>query len=185
MTFNTMWYETDIPEEFVSLIERECTPYDDIVKVASVREGEIFATRDSQTSWIPADNWVGGFCMSYVLKSNRDNFMYDIEGIDGNEIQYTVYEKGQYYNWHQDAGFESVDENGKLRKLSFILQLSSPDDYQGGNIEMRNGDNEKFLVPRRRGTFIVFDSRTPHRVTTVTGGIRKTLVGWVIGPRWK
>ena len=180
-----MWYETDIPEEFVSLIERECTPYDDIVKVASVREGEIFATRDSQTSWIPADNWVGGFYMSYVLKSNRDNFMYDIEGIDGNEIQYTVYEQGQFYNWHQDADHTAADENGKLRKLSFILQLSSPDDYQGGNIEMKNTDDDVYLVPRRRGTFIVFDSRTAHRVTEVTGGIRKTLVGWVIGPRWR
>ena len=87
MTFNSVWFETQIPEEFVSLIEKESKPYDDIVKVATVREGEIFETRDAQTSWIPATSWVGGFCMSYVLKSNRENFMYDIEGIDA--VSYT------------------------------------------------------------------------------------------------
>tara|TARA_B100001778_G_scaffold76218_1_gene61362 strand:+ start:283 stop:825 length:543 start_codon:yes stop_codon:yes gene_type:complete len=180
-----MWYETEIPEELVSLIERESKPYDDVVKVATVREGEVYETRDAQTSWIPATSWVGGFCMSYVLKSNRENFMYDVEGIDGDSIQYTVYEKGQYYNWHQDADNTVPLQEGRLRKLSFILQLSSPDDYQGGNIEMKNTDEDIYLVPRRRGTFIVFDSRTPHRVTEVTGGIRKTLVGWVMGPKWR
>ncbi|ADO98028.1 2OG-Fe(II) oxygenase [Synechococcus phage S-SSM5] len=185
MTWNTMWYDTQIPEELVSLIERECVPYDEKVDVAQVREGVSFKTRDSQTSWIPATNWVGGFCMSYVLKANRENYQYDIEGIDQDEIQYTVYEKGQYYNWHQDATIESVGEDNKLRKLSFILQLSSPDEYQGGNIEMKTTDDNVYLVPRRRGTLIVFDSRTIHRVTEVTGGIRKTLVGWVTGPRWK
>ena len=38
MAFNTMWYETQIPEEIVGLIERESKPYDDIVNVATVRE---------------------------------------------------------------------------------------------------------------------------------------------------
>ena len=73
-----------------------------------------------------------------------------------------------------------------LRNLSFILQLLTLEYYQGCTIEMTNTDDDDvYLVPRRRGTFIVFDSRTAHRVTEVTGGIRKTLVGWVIGPRWR
>ena len=43
----------------------------------------------------------------------------------------------------------------------------------------------RFLVPKTRGTVIVFDSRTPHRVTPVESGIRKSLVGWVVGKRWR
>jgi PKHD-type hydroxylase len=32
---------------------------------------------------------------------------------------------------------------------------------------------------------MLFDSRTPHRVRKVRSGLRKSLVGWVVGPRWK
>ena len=40
-------------------------------------------------------------------------------------------------------------------------------------------------LPKERGMFSVFDSRTLHRVLPVTKGTRKTLVGWAIGPKWK
>ena len=43
----------------------------------------------------------------------------------------------------------------------------------------------KFTAPKNRGCMIVFDSRTIHRVTNIESGIRKSLVGWVLGPRWK
>ena len=32
---------------------------------------------------------------------------------------------------------------------------------------------------------ILFDSRTKHRVLKVTKGTRRSIVGWVVGPRWK
>ena len=215
MTFNSVWFETQIPEEFVSLIEKESKPYDDIVKVATVREGEIFETRDAQTSWIPATSWVGGFCMSYVLKSNRENFMYDIEGIDNNELQYTEYQEGEYYDWHIDDNINrcmindkllhSADNHGEniailageyIRKLSFSIQLSDPEDYEGGELEFKvsnynsrkRGDfnlDEPFHAPNKKGTIIIFDSRVKHRVREVKSGVRNSLVGWVVGPRWK
>ena len=65
-------------------------------------------------------------------------------------MQYTRYGEGEYYKWHNDAGISShykpvssgnrvegltqdfVNENIELvRKLSFTLQLSHPDDYEG------------------------------------------------------
>ena len=44
---------------------------------------------------------------------------------------------------------------------------------------------ERYFAPKQKGTLIVFDSRTKHRVRTVKSGLRKSLVGWVVGPRWK
>ena len=41
-----------------------------------------------------------------------------------------------------------------------------------------------YLLPRRRGTVGIFDSRTQHRVHKVTKGTRKSLVGWCVGPQW-
>ena len=40
-------------------------------------------------------------------------------------------------------------------------------------------------APKQRGTMIVFDSRVRHRVRKIKSGTRKSIVGWVVGPRWK
>ena len=42
-----------------------------------------------------------------------------------------------------------------------------------------------FYNPKQKGIIAFFDSRTPHRVRKVKSGMRKSLVGWVVGPRWK
>jgi predicted 2-oxoglutarate/Fe(II)-dependent dioxygenase YbiX len=45
----------------------------------------------------------------------------------------------------------------------------------------------KFQVTRssRVGSVILFDSRTKHRVKKIRRGVRKSIVGWVVGPRWR
>ena len=87
--------------------------------------------------------------------------------------------------------------NGQyVRKLSFSIQLSDPEDYEGGELEFKvnkygsekRGDfalDETFFAPNKKGTIIIFDSRVKHRVCEVKSGVRKSLVGWVVGPRWK
>ena len=72
-----------------------------------------------------------------------------------------------------------------VRKLSFTLQLSSPDDYEGGNVQLIDDAGQSYIAPRQRGCIILFDSRTPHRVLKVTKGTRRSIVGWVVGKRWR
>jgi len=123
--------------------------------------------------------------------------LYDINGFDGEALQYTSYEEGEYYNWHIDAGIESsykptgnkqenfvITNTEQIRKLSFILQLSDPDDYEGGEVQFMTSDGKTFFAPKTRGTVLIFDSRTPHRVKKVLSGHRKSIVGWVVGKRW-
>tara|TARA_R100000030_G_scaffold26286_1_gene19141 strand:+ start:582 stop:1109 length:528 start_codon:yes stop_codon:yes gene_type:complete len=160
--------------------------------------------RNSQNAWIPSQHWVGGFLWHYVMRANRENFLYDLRCIDGESIQYTRYAEGQFYNWHNDAGLASqykpvsvgnraeglgqdfLNENIEMvRKLSFVLQLSDPDDYEGGNLQMLDESGRLYVAPRQRGTVILFDSRTQHRVQKIKSGVRKSLVGWTVGPRWK
>ena len=132
--------------------------------------------------------------------------MYDLTNIDGESLQYTVYGEGEYYGWHNDAGLASyykpvssgnrghgeelfqdfVNENcEKVRKLSFSLLLSDPETYEGGNLQLLDEAGKSYIAPRQRGTIILFDSRTQHRVQKVRSGVRKSLVGWVVGNRWK
>ena len=136
--------------------------------------------------------------------ANRENFLYDLRCIDGESMQYTRYGEGQFYGWHNDAGLASqykpvsvgnraeglgqdfVNENIEMvRKLSFAMQLSHPDDYEGGNVQLMDEAGKSYIVPRRRGTIVLFDSRTQHRVHKVRKGVRKSIVGWCVGPRWK
>jgi hypothetical protein len=102
---------------------------------APVVEGGItLEKRDSRTSWLPSNHWVAGFAYHHVLRANRENFLYDITGFDGESMQYTSYEKGEYYGWHNDASIEVsfkptdnkqenfvVTNSEQIRKLSFIF----------------------------------------------------------------
>ena len=186
------WYETRIPEPLMKSLLDDLDKVDENTFIKS----EINALephiqnniRKSQHCWIPSTHWIGGFLWHYIRMANKDNFLYDISDIENELIQYTQYNKGDYYNWHTDMDICDINEPDQLvRKLSFTLQLTNEDEYTGGNLEFADFDDstQRFTVPKSSGTVIVFDSRTPHRVNPVESGIRKSLVGWVVGKRWR
>ena len=208
MAYQSIWYYTDLPEDVVNIVEKDLTEKFDPSMADSKLDGDKLNKdkRNSQNTWIPSSHWVGGFLWSYIERANRENFLYDLSNIDGENLQYTRYEEGQYYKWHNDAGLSnqykpvSVGNRGsgqenvqdflnlsceRVRKLSFSLQLSHPDDYEGGNVQFLDEGGGSYFSPRQRGSIILFDSRTQHRVLKVTKGTRKSIVGWVVGPRWK
>lgn len=206
MAFQSVWYYTDIPEEVVDLIEKDLTETFDPQMGDSRLMGDSLnkEKRNSKNAWVPTNHWLGGFMWHYISRANRENFLYDLRCIDGESMQYTQYDVGQFYSWHNDAGIagaykptsvgnrmeglaqDFVNENTELvRKLSFVLQLSDPDDYEGGNLQMLDEAGNNYFAPRSRGTIILFDSRTMHRVLPVKSGLRKSIVGWTVGPRWK
>lgn len=206
MAFQSIWYFSDIPEDIVSIIERDLSNTFDKEMGDSTLIGDILNKdkRNSQNAWIPTAHWVGGFLWHYVQRANRENFLYDLTCIDGENLQYTKYEEGQFYNWHNDAGLHNtykpqnfgnrgiaaaedfINVNCELvRKLSLVMQLSDHDEYEGGNLQLMTEEGRTYFAPRKRGTVILFDSRAQHRVLKVTKGIRKSIVGWVVGPRWK
>lgn len=206
MAFQSVWYSTGLPEKLVKTIDEELfSEFKDSMEVSSLYKGEVNKeTRNSSNAWIPSGHWLPGFLWHYVSLANRSNFLYDIDCIDMNSIQYTQYTEGQFYKWHTDHGLlnmykpETEDTTGEqyisdkinteyenVRKLSIVMQLSDPSDYEGGNLQLLDENGRNYFAPRKRGTMIVFDSRTQHRVLKVTKGVRKSLVGWVVGPRWK
>ena len=84
------------------------------------------------------------------------------------------------YGWHQDYG-------GKLspsRKLSLVLQLADPSQYEGGNLQVMTG-GEPTNVRKQRGLITVFPAYTLHQVTPVTQGTRQSLVAWISGPPFR
>ena len=206
MAYQSIWYFTDLPKDIIDIIEQDLEVKFDNEMADSKLVGDLLnkEKRNSQNAWVPTDHWLGGFLWHYIQRANRENFLYDLRCIDGESMQYTQYKEGQYYNWHNDSGLSDqnkpmnsgshieglaadyLNENAELvRKLSFVLQLSDPSEYEGGNLQLIDEGGRCYFAPRKRGTVILFDSRTQHRVLKVTKGLRKSIVGWTVGPRWK
>ena len=73
-------------------------------------------------------------------------------------------------------------------KVFFFIIWADPKFYNSLvflSKHLSDENNKIYIAPRQRGAIILFDSRTKHRVLKVTKGVRKSIVGWVLGPRWK
>ncbi len=92
----------------------------------------------------------------------------NITGVE--DLQFATYNKDDFYGWHKDA---DINNN---RMLSVSVQLSDPDTYEGGDLQIKD-----FLAERARGTILVFNSNLLHRVLPVTSGVRYSLVQWFSG----
>ena len=111
---------------------------------------------------------------------NQQFYGFDLSWL-GEPLQFTNYlssEKG-CYKWHQDMGAIIS------RKLSFVLQLSNPEEYEGGELQLMVGSDEPVQVEKKKGKVVVFPSWTVHRVTEVTKGSRQSMVCWVTGKCFK
>jgi PKHD-type hydroxylase len=144
--------------------------------------------RSSNIKWIPKNQtwgWLYKRLHDCIIRANVENWNFTVTSID-TEIQYSEYEASQngHYTWHADM--DSGDFS--LRKLSVIVQLSSPEEYDGGVIEFFTGGNYETMkkpVVREKGLVTIFPSYMIHRVTPVTRGTRKSLVLWAGGCQFK
>lgn len=212
MAVTHIYFQTNIPNELVSSIADSCSKYEHAIQKSDVLlnfrenntiQGNDEKARNSTQAWIPTEEWIAPFLWYYISRANRHNFLYDILTIDTETMQYTVYEEGMYYHWHcdnhlnymftpqnppsplqNDAQQLAMEKAEYCRKLSFSLQLSDPSEYTGGELQFHEGGKSAF-APKEKGSLVIFDSRIYHRVKPVKSGVRKSLVGWVLGPRWK
>lgn len=122
--------------------------------------------------------WLYELLFPLALQANSELFHFDID-IVTDPIHYVIYpEDGGHLNWHMDVGLYSVNR----RKLAMTVQLSDPDDYEGGDFEIWNGSTDGFAtVPREKGDVIIFPTFLMHRVKPITKGQRKCLVFWTGG----
>ena len=211
MALQSVWFFTGLPSDIINSLEKDLENHFDDEMGDSKLINDVLNKniRKSKNTWIPTHHWITGWLWHYVEMANRNNFLYDISFIESESMQYASYGVGEYYHWHTDSSIpvqykpqfqtsarestkddnylreRTAIENELVRKISFSLQLSDPDDYEGGNIQFIDESNKNYIAPRQKGSLIIFDSRTKHCVCKVRSGVRKSIVGWVVGPRWK
>jgi PKHD-type hydroxylase len=142
------------------------------------------------------DRWIYKEIQPYVHMANR-NAGWNFEWDWSEACQFTIYKKGQYYDWHCDSWDKPYPHegptNGKIRKLSVTVSLTDPKEYKGGELEFdfRNEDPDKEPNTRTcteilpKGSLVVFPSFVWHRVKPVTKGVRHSLVIWNLGYPFK
>jgi PKHD-type hydroxylase len=166
-----------------------------------------YYVRDSNVTWL-TDQWLYDIAWEYLEKANRSagwNFQYDWS----ENFQFTEYKPEGFYGWHTDGpsdhfgkykrAIPGVIEDvpgvhhvynesmfGKIRKLSMTINITHPEEYDGGLLKFDFGPHRKERYHeceeiKPRGSIIVFPSFLHHQVTPVTKGTRYSLVLWTLG----
>ena len=143
--------------------------------------------RTSKVGWIKNEgdsSWLYDRLAYIARRLNSQFFNFDLTGFC-EDMQYTIYDGNEegHYTWHTDLISNSNNSFLPPRKLSMVLQLSDPSEYEGGCFETWTRP-EPNQAPKEKGLIVAFPSWTLHRVAPVTSGTRKTLVVWICGKQF-
>jgi PKHD-type hydroxylase len=172
--------------------KEECNAIIELVNMEKLQKAELGPgiedenVRITEVFWLRTDKenrekyeWIYRRCTDAVQKMNEQFFNYNLTYIE--TMQFTVYDKkGSFYGKHIDAEYSGFGH----RKLSFSVQLTEEESYEGGSLWLFNSKDPD-VAPKDIGTMTIFPSWTLHEVTPLKKGKRYSLVGWVNGPRFK
>ena len=110
------------------------------IDMGAVRED----IRQSQVKWLEHEHLPQDFHnkLAAGIKYASGDKDWDWDFTLFESFQYTNYrhkpdkQRGDFYTWHTDsAGTKTQYPDGSIRKLSCTIQLSDPDEYEGGHFE--------------------------------------------------
>jgi len=166
------------PEECGQLIA-DFTPHLKPASVEALDSAQSASIRKSSAVFVfpnRSTNWVFERFANAIREINDAVYGFDVrEFREG--FQFTRYEVGEYYGPHFDIGPGKLTE----RKLSLTVQLSSPEEYTGGELIIY----PEFVAAKDQGSMTVFPSFMCHNVCPVKTGVRYSLVSWLAGPQFK
>ena len=178
------WWEGAFTEQELDWLQQKAKEATQEAQVGDGNNGVVSSEiRRSELNWLtknPECSWVFEKLSHVVSSLNAAYFGFDLTGF-GEALQLTNYHEARQgmYTWHQDFGASGVS-----RKLSLVLQLSDPNDYEGGELQLLTR-GQPTSMQKKRGLITVFPAWTLHQVTPVVKGTRQTLVTWVSGEPFK
>lgn len=177
------WWEGAFTEQELDWLQAQAISAKDRAQVGgSPKDDQLAKIRRSHISWMDntqENRWVFKRLGDVAASLNAQHFRFDLTGF-GEPFQLTNYDQSEHgmYGWHQDY-------NAPIsRKLSLVVQLTDPSQYEGGNLQIM-ASADIIDIRKQRGLIVAFPSYIVHQVTPVTHGSRQSLVAWTSGPPFK
>lgn len=160
-----------VNEESINWLETQVFPY---IYKFDVRKAKEFK-KCSKVGWTNNKT----ICTSFAQKIKQINDeMFGFKTEHFSEcVEYREFDE-TYQN--KDDWFMDVQDKHCDRKLSAIMFLSDPSEYEGGELNMITSNGTVVVSEKRRGGFIVFPSYLLYRFGPIKKGKLKILMGWVV-----
>jgi PKHD-type hydroxylase len=141
--------------------------------------------RSASVIWIKEEALIAPFLEMSKMVNHDTGWAFDIDVLE--PLQYTEYRAGDEYGWHCDQHRTPYPDD-RVRKFSFSVFMN--DDFEGGAFDL------EIHAPNIDVRFVTFDKLKPntalffqadlwHRVRPVVTGTRRSLVGWVLGRKFR
>lgn len=184
-----MWEESFSPSECQIIINQALKTSQSQGSIGTGKGNRVDEDyRRSNVRWLskvdPQWQWVFSRMEHMFQIANQNTFNFELSYFS--EIQFTEYSseyKGKY-DWHEDTFWVPNEPTKAHRKLSMVIQLSDPDDYTGGELQLAEQPPQADRLAKQ-GTVIIFPSFLRHRVTDTLTGTRYSLVSWYKGPMFR
>lgn len=123
-------------------------------------------------------HWIYDRICNTIINANNEIFHFDLIGVE-QRLQMISLKDKDIYKWHSD---NTLDEND-VRKLTAVVQLSSPKTYEDGDLEI--WDSGVVKIPNDIGSVCVFPGYNLTRIIPVSSGFKFCLILYISGPRFR
>lgn len=150
-----------------------------------VGQSSDYSIRRADLVWlddVPGADWVMDRIIDLVRAANREIYDFDLrEFSESPQVARYGAERQGHFGWHSDIGEGAL---ASKRKLTMVVQLTPPEDYEGGALEVMPS-HHVITADRTQGCATLFPSMLLHRVVPVTAGVRHSLTIWAHGPAFR
>ena len=180
---SSRWFKENA-DDIINKLDKKTIPGTTVNNNPSARKSEVFLWDIWKLDLIDLQKVIIYKLKEIFIEENK-KFQFDLDYSSIN-VQYTKYQKGDFYTWHTDDDFNATHKKHQnVRKLSITAALNVGS-YEGGDLQIiLNYQKEPRTMRLEFGDALVFPSFTQHQITPITEGIRYSLVSWVSGPPWR
>lgn len=183
LRISSRWFKENA-DDIINKLDKKTIPGTTVNNNPSARKSEVFLWDIWKLDLIDIQKVIIYKLKEIFIEENK-KYKFDLDYSSIN-VQYTKYQKGDFYSWHTDDDFNATHKKYQnVRKLSITVALNMGS-YEGGDLQMiLNHQKDPRTMRLEFGDVLVFPSFTQHQITPITKGIRYSLVSWVSGPSWR
>ena len=183
-----IWKNLFTPEECDSIIERAYqNEFEDSTVGNPIYGGQKINHdyRKSRIQWMGRDRFDDVFDKLWksTIEVNQEYFGFHIDFLPS--LQFTEYDESYQGEFKHHNDMIWMTEHDRHRKLSCIIHLTDPNEFEGCQLNMECESQDFPLKDTDRGTVVWFHALATHWVTPITKGRRNSVVCWFEGPQWR